>query len=84
MCRKTYRKDKNINPQDKVSLHKKTKIQEKKPVATYETDATCPGVFTCLYPMRLYFTVNLQLSLCPPTYRTSIIPDILMCDCYVL
>jgi hypothetical protein len=29
MCRKTYRKDKNINPQDKVSLHKKTKIQEK-------------------------------------------------------
>lgn len=29
MCRKTYRKDRNINPQDKISLHKKTKIQGK-------------------------------------------------------
>lgn len=83
MCRKTYRKDRNINPQDKISLHKKTKIQEKKPVATYETDAPRSAVFTCLHSMCLHFTISLQLSLCTPTWRTSTTPDILMPDCCV-
>ncbi len=83
MCRKTYRKDRNINPQDKISLHKKTKIQEKKPVATYETDAPRSAVFTCICSVCLHFTISLQLSLCTPTWRTSTTPDILMPDCCV-